>query len=156
MNAIILLFLFFLLARARTRRDKLKVAMVITTVLSYHQEHANIANLRRMVSRLRTTSLDDTFVVHLLAALGEELTGVNDQHNSEIIRRIMKGNKNQFRRMFWLSRCVFEAVLGELPPYPRDSNSCNSQQYAPFRMKLGLTVWLLLFVIRLTVGMLFT
>jgi hypothetical protein len=38
----------------------------------------------------------DELVVHLLAALREEPTGVNDPHYFDLIRRIMKGNEKQF------------------------------------------------------------
>ena len=70
MNPILLLFLILILAKARTRRDRLKATLVIMAVLSQQQGHANLANLRRMV---RNTS-DDSVVVHLLAALSEEPT----------------------------------------------------------------------------------
>jgi hypothetical protein len=76
------LFLISLLSKARTRRDKLKVAMVIMTVIAQQNGHANAANLRRMA---HTTSSDD-LVVHLLACLREEtriFLRVNDPHNSD-------------------------------------------------------------------------
>ena len=96
MNPILLLFLISILAKARTRRDRLKATLVILAVLSQQQGHAKLANLRRMV---RNTS-DDSLVVQLLAALREEPTGVNDPRTSDIMRKIIKGNEVQFRRMF--------------------------------------------------------
>ena len=96
MNPILLLFLILILAKARTRRDRLKATLVILAVLSQQQGHAKLANLRRMV---RNTS-DDSLVVQLLAALREEPTGVNDPRTSDIMRKIIKGNEVQFRRMF--------------------------------------------------------
>ena len=107
MNPIALVFLISLLAKARTRQEKLKLVMLTMTVLSqhqgYHPRHATMANLRRMT---RSTSSDD-LVVHLLAFLREEPTGVNDPFNSDILRKILRGNEKQFRRMFRLSRLVF-------------------------------------------------
>ena len=77
MNPILLLLLLIsIIAKARTRRDRLKATLVILAALSQQQGHAKLANLRRMV---RNTS-DDSLVVHLLAALREEPTGVNDPH----------------------------------------------------------------------------
>ena len=96
MNPILLLLLISILAKARTRRDRLKATLVILAVLSQQQGHAKLANLRRMV---RNTS-DDSLVVQLLAALREEPTGVNDPRTSDIMRKIIKGNEVQFRRMF--------------------------------------------------------
>ena len=92
MNPIILLFLISLLAKDRTRRDKLKVAMVIMAVISQQNGHADLIRVRRMA---HGTSSDE-LVVHLLAALREEPTGVNDPHNFDLIGRIMKGNEKQF------------------------------------------------------------
>ncbi len=46
MNPIILLFLISLLSKARTRRDKLKVATVTMTVIAQQNGHANAADLR--------------------------------------------------------------------------------------------------------------
>ena len=137
MNPIILLFLISLLSKARTRRDKLKVAMVIMTVIAQQNGHANAANLCRMARR--TSS--DALVVHLLACLREEPTGVNDPHNSDLIRKIVWGNEKQFRRMFRVSRYVFEAVLAEISPYLTDSNSRNSQQNISARLKLGIALY---------------
>ena len=110
MNPIVLLFLISILAKARTRRDRLKAIMVILTVCAQQQGRVNLAHLRRMA---RHTS-DDALLVHLIAALREEPTGVNDPHNSDLMRRIKKGSEIQFRRMFRVSRLVFEAVLAEL------------------------------------------
>ncbi len=90
MNPIALVFLISLLAKARTRREKLKLAMLIMTVLSQQQGHTN---LRRMA---RSTSSDD-LVVHLLACLREEPTGVHEPFNSDIFRKILRGNERQFR-----------------------------------------------------------
>ena len=77
------------------------------TVLSqqqgHHPGHATMTNLRRMT---RSTSSDD-IVVHLLASLREEPTGLNDPFNSDILRKILRGNEKQFRRMFRLSCLVF-------------------------------------------------
>ena len=113
MNPIILLFLISILAKARTRRDRLKAILVIFTVLSQQQGQANIAHLRRMA---HNTS-DDSLVVHLLAALKVEPKGVNDPHNSDMMRRIKEGSENQFRPMFRVSSLVFEAILSALPPF---------------------------------------
>jgi hypothetical protein len=74
MNPVILLFLISLLSKARTRRDKLKVALVIVALISQQQRHTNLANLRRMARR--TSS--DALVVHLLAHLREDTAGVDD------------------------------------------------------------------------------
>ena len=100
MNPIILLFLISILAKARTRRDRLKATLVILTVLSQQQGRAKLANLRRCMAR---NTSDDSLVVHLLAALREEPTGVNDPHTSDIMKKIRKGNEIQFRRMFQVS-----------------------------------------------------
>jgi hypothetical protein len=62
------------------------------TDIAQQNGHANAANLRTMA---RTTSSDD-LVVHLLASLREEPTGVNDSHNSALIRRILWGDEKQF------------------------------------------------------------
>ncbi len=100
------LFLISHLSKARTRRDKLKVAMVIMTVIAQQNGHADAANLRRMA---RTTSSDD-LVLHLLACLREEtriFLRVNDPHNRDKIRKILWGNEKQFRRMFRLLRDAF-------------------------------------------------
>jgi hypothetical protein len=140
MNEIILMFLFSLLARARTRRDKLKVAMVIMTVPSHQQGLGNIANFRQIMM-VRRVPPDDALAVHLLASLRENPTGVNDPHNSDIIRRIIYGNEVQFRRMFRVSRCVFEAVLGEISQFLTDSSSRNSQQNVSARLKLGIALY---------------
>ena len=103
MNPIILLFLIPILAKARTRRDRLKATLVILTVLSQQQGRAKLANLRRCMAR---NTSDDSLVVHLLAALREEPTGVNDPHTSDIMKKIRKGNEIQFRRMFQVSHLV--------------------------------------------------
>jgi hypothetical protein len=114
MNPLILLFLLSLLSKARTRRDRFKVLMVIMTVISQQNGRPILADIRRMD---HSTS-PDVLVFHLLASLREEPTGVNDPHNSDMIRRILWGNEKQFRRMFRLSRHVFEAVLAELVRFP--------------------------------------
>ena len=62
----------------------MKAIMVILTVLSQQQGQVILAHLRRMA---RNTS-DDSLVVHLLAALRERPTGVNDPYNSDMMRRI--------------------------------------------------------------------
>ncbi len=93
--------------------------LVIMAVRSQQQGHSNLANLRRIV---HNTS-DDSVVVHLLAALREDPTGVNDQHTSSIMKKIRKGNAIQFRQMFRVSRLVFEAVLAELSPFLNDGTS---------------------------------
>ena len=134
MKPIILLFLISLLSKARTRRDKFKLAMVNMTVIAQQNGHANAANLRRMA---RTTSSDD-LVVHLLTCLREEPTRVNDPHNYDMSRKILWGNEKQFRRMFRLSRDVFETVLAETWPYLTDSNSRNSEQNISACFKLGI------------------
>ena len=102
MNPILLLFLISILAKARTRRDRLKATLVILVVLSQQQGHAKLANLCRMVRN----SSDDSVVVHLLAALREESTGVNDSHTSDIMKKIRKSNEIQFRRMFRVPHLV--------------------------------------------------
>ncbi len=91
---------------------------------------------------VRNTS-DDSVVVHLLAALREEPTGVNDPHTSEIIKKIRKGNEIQFRRMFRVSRLVFEAVhmLAELSPFLDDRASRKHQQNFPARLRLGVELY---------------
>ena len=137
MNPLILLFLLSLLSKARTRRDRFKVLMVIMTVISQQNGRPILADIRRMD---HSTS-PDVLVFHLLASLREEPTGVNDPHNSDMIRRILWGNEKQFRRMFRLSRHVFEAVLAELSPYLTDSNSRNSQQNISARLKLGVALY---------------
>ncbi len=96
MNPIFLLFLISILAKARTRRERLKATLVSFALLTQQQGHSSLANLRRMA---RNTS-DDAMVVHLLAALRKEPTGVNDPHFSHIVKKIRKGNEIQFRRMF--------------------------------------------------------
>ncbi len=53
----------------------------------------------------------------------------------------MKGNEEQFRRMFRLSRYVFEAVLQELSPYLQDGNSRNNQENLSARLKLGVALY---------------
>ena len=106
-------------------------------VLSQQQGHSNLANLCRMV---RNTS-DDSVVVHLLAALREDPTGVNDPHTSAIMKKIRKGNEIQFRQMFPVSRLVFEAVLAELSPFLNDGTSRNHQQNIPARLKLGVALY---------------
>jgi hypothetical protein len=90
MNPVVLLFLISMLAEARTRRHRLKAKMVILTVHSQQQGQVNLTHLRRMA---RNTS-DDSLVVHLLAALREEPTGVNDPCNSDVMMRIKKYNSD--------------------------------------------------------------
>ena len=82
MNPIILLFLISLLSKARTRRDKLKVEMVIMTVIAQQNGHSNPANIRIMT---RNITSSDALVFHLLASVREEPTGTgfNDHHNSD-------------------------------------------------------------------------
>ena len=101
------------LAKARTRRDRLKAIMVILTVCAQQQGRVNLAHLRRMACH----TSDDALLVHLIAALREEPTGVNDPHNSDMMRRIKEGSENQFRPMFQVSSLVFEAILSALPPF---------------------------------------
>ena len=137
MNPIVLLFLISILAKARTRRDRLKAIMVILTVLAQQQGRVNLAHMRRMA---RNAS-DDSLLVHLIAALREEPTGVNDPHNSDMMRRIKKGTEIQFRRMFRVSRLVFEAVLAELSPFLNNGASRNSQQNTPASLKLGVALY---------------
>ncbi len=91
MNPNLHLFLILILAKAHTRRERLKATLVIFSVLTQQQGHSNLANLRRMV---RNAS-DDLMVVHLLAALREEPTKVHDQHSSHIMKKIGKGNEIQ-------------------------------------------------------------
>ena len=139
MNPILLLLLLIsIIAKARTRRDRLKATLVILAVLSQQQGRAKLANLRRY--KARNTS-DDSLVVHLLAALREEPTGVNDPHTSDIMKKIRKGNEIQFRQMFRVSRLVFEAVLAELSPFLNDDTSRNHQQNIPARLKLGVALY---------------
>jgi hypothetical protein len=66
--------------------------MVIMAVILQQNGHADLIRVRRMAHG--TSS--DQLVVPLLAALREEPSGVNDPHNFDLIRRIMKGNEKQF------------------------------------------------------------
>jgi hypothetical protein len=92
MNPIILLFLNSFLA-SKDEID-IKLILMILNVLSQQQGHANIANFRRMASN----TSPDALAVSPLAALKEDSTGlgVNDPHNIDMIRRIMKDTKMQF------------------------------------------------------------
>jgi hypothetical protein len=65
--------------KAQTRRDKLRVEILIMTVLLHQQGHENLANLRRMAS----STSSEVHLVHLLASLKEQPTGANDLNNSE-------------------------------------------------------------------------
>jgi hypothetical protein len=58
--------------------------MVIMTVIAQKNGHASAANLRRKAS---STTSSDALVVHLLACLREEPTGVG---------KILRGNDKQF------------------------------------------------------------
>jgi hypothetical protein len=49
---------------------------------------------------MASTACSDAVVVHLFAFLRGEPTGVNDPHNADIIRIIVKVNEKQFRPMF--------------------------------------------------------
>ena len=78
MNPIILMFLLSVLAKARTRRDRMKVSMVIMTLMLQQQvPHANrlinAVNIRRMATMVCSHGADsDTLAVHLLAMLRED------------------------------------------------------------------------------------
>ena len=120
----------------------MKVSLVILTLMLQQQvPHANTlinaGNIRRMVR----SADSDTLAVHLLAMLREEPSGALDPHNSTMLRIIMKGHEKEFRRMFRLSRNVFEAVFHEISPFLREGNSYNRQQNIPARMKLGIALY---------------
>ncbi len=87
------------------------------------------------------SSDSDALAVHLLAMMRDEPSGVLDPHNSHLMRAIMKGKEKQFRRMFRLSRNVFEAVLEEISPFLLDGNSRNHKQNIFSRLKLGVGLY---------------
>ena len=130
-----------LLAKAQTRREQMKVAMVIMTVMLHQQVHHanafNSVNIRRMMR----SSDSDALVVHLLATMREQPSGALDPHNCHLLRIIMRGHEIEFRRMFRLSRNVFEAVFHEISPFLRDGNSRNKKQNIPSRLKLGIALY---------------
>ena len=78
--------------------------------------------------RISIHSPADQLLPHLLASLRESPTGDLDPLRSAINLRILYGNEKRFKKMFRLSRNVFNTVLDVLSPFLNDGMSRNHEQ----------------------------
>ena len=114
----------------------MKAALIIMTMLSQSQADARM----RMIASRPSVS-PDALVVHLLASMRADPTGVNDPHNSDIMQRILYADEIQFRRMFRVSCYVFDSLLEDLSLHLSDGGSYNTEQNIPASLKLGVALY---------------
>ena len=121
MTSLQLLPLFFALHKARTRREKLKA---VSAIMTFQFNRMEIPVFRR----ISIHSPADQLLPHLLAFLRESPTGDLDPLRSAINLRILYGSEKRFKKMFRLSRNVFNTVLDVLSPFLNDGMSRNHEQ----------------------------
>ncbi len=112
----------------------MKAAFARMTLLSHPSLPLNFG-------RITSSASQDALMVQFLTSLRDEPTGVLDPHNSSINLRIRYGSEKEFKRMFRVSRNVFESILGELLPFLSDGKSLNPQKNTPAHLKLVVALY---------------
>ena len=107
----------------------------------YDNAFQSQADARMRMIASRPSVSPDALVVHLLASMRADPTGVNDPHNSDIMQRILYADEIQFRRMFRVSCYVFDSLLEDLSLHLSDGGSYNTEQNIPASLKLGVALY---------------
>ena len=83
----------------------------------------------------------DHLLPYLFASFRESPTGDLDPLHSSINLRIKYGTEKRFKKMFRLSRKVFNTILEVLSPFLNDGMSRNHQQNVSASLKLGVALY---------------
>jgi hypothetical protein len=113
--------LMFALNKARTRRNNLKA---ISAIMVFQCNQMEVPVFRLISS----SASSDTLLPFLMALSRDSPTGDLNPHQSSINLRILYDFEKRFKKMFRLSRNVFECILEALSPFLNEGMSRNHQQ----------------------------
>jgi hypothetical protein len=69
------------------------------------------------------------------------LSQTRDPHTSPLYRTLAMGSNSEFKRMFCMSRTLFESLCAELEPYIPDGRSLNARQNLSTRFKVAIAFY---------------
>mmetsp|Transcript_80368 Transcript_80368/g.215496 ORF Transcript_80368/g.215496 Transcript_80368/m.215496 type:complete len:197 (+) Transcript_80368:34-624(+) len=131
-----------LASRTREPEDIERCIQVTTTLLSTQQKSARRRSEKRKHGR--AISAEDSVLMHrayVLLFTREDPLDWREYDRSPIAEMLRYGNDESFRRMFRLSRNVFQTLLDEISSVIKDGDSPNTSKNVAADVKLGIALY---------------
>ena len=121
------------------KATRLKIVLCIVVIIT--QENCLKRVLAAVPKPFRRGILSSFLMRKAYQAPRSTPSGINRPSVSPIKAMIDGGHETEFRRMFRLSRNVFEALVQDLSPWIKDGRSRNGRQNVEARVKVGIALF---------------